>query len=108
MGSTLCQYCAPPAIALLDDMQVTSAALDATISGLSPASADATTGAATTPAAAIAEDVHQLIAQEVQRRRNLAIISHPDAGKTTMTEKLLLFGGAIHEAGEVKARANSR
>ncbi|MBS0018772.1 MAG: hypothetical protein KFF72_20900, partial [Arthrospira sp. SH-MAG29] len=33
---------------------------------------------------------------EVQRRRNFAIISHPDAGKTTLTEKLLLYGGAIH------------
>eukprot|EP00798_Chlamydomonas_sp_ICE-L_P029642 gene29642-18281_t len=42
--------------------------------------------------------------EEVARRRNFAIISHPDAGKTTLTEKLLLFGGAIHEAGEVKAR----
>lgn len=48
------------------------------------------------------------IAREVKRRRNFAIISHPDAGKTTLTEKLLLFGGAIHEAGEVKARANRR
>ena len=37
-------------------------------------------------------------------RRTLAIISHPDAGKTTLTEKLLLFGGAIHLAGEVKAK----
>ncbi|AFZ12306.1 bacterial peptide chain release factor 3 (bRF-3) [Crinalium epipsammum PCC 9333] len=40
----------------------------------------------------------------VERRRNFAIISHPDAGKTTLTEKLLLYGGAIHEAGAVKAR----
>src|SRR5437763_2015051 len=38
------------------------------------------------------------------RRRTFAIISHPDAGKTTLTEKLLLFGGAIQLAGEVKAR----
>ena len=37
-------------------------------------------------------------------RRTFAIISHPDAGKTTLTEKLLLLGGAIHLAGEVKAR----
>ena len=37
-------------------------------------------------------------------RRTFAIISHPDAGKTTLTEKLLYFGGAIHLAGEVKAR----
>ena len=42
--------------------------------------------------------------QEVQRRRTFAIISHPDAGKTTLTEKLLLYGGAIREAGSVKAR----
>lgn len=42
--------------------------------------------------------------QEVQRRRTFAIISHPDAGKTTLTEKLLLYGGAIREAGSVKSR----
>lgn len=41
---------------------------------------------------------------EVNRRRTFAIISHPDAGKTTLTEKLLLFGGAIREAGSVKSR----
>ncbi len=41
---------------------------------------------------------------EVQRRRTFAIISHPDAGKTTLTEKLLLYGGAIRQAGSVKAR----
>ena len=40
----------------------------------------------------------------VGRRRTFAIISHPDAGKTTLTEKLLLFGGAIQLAGEVKAK----
>lgn len=40
--------------------------------------------------------------QEIERRRTFAIISHPDAGKTTLTEKLLLFGGAIHVAGAVK------
>jgi peptide chain release factor 3 len=44
----------------------------------------------------------------VDRRRNFAIISHPDAGKTTLTEKLLLYGGAIHEAGAVKARRAER
>src|SRR5918911_2676386 len=42
----------------------------------------------------------------VARRRTFAIISHPDAGKTTLTEKLLLFGGAIQLAGEVKAKRN--
>jgi peptide chain release factor 3 len=46
--------------------------------------------------------------KEIQRRRTFAIISHPDAGKTTMTEKLLLYGGAIHEAGEVKAKKERR
>lgn len=49
-----------------------------------------------------------MIDQEVQRRRTFAIISHPDAGKTTLTEKLLLFAGAIHIAGSVKARKASR
>jgi len=41
--------------------------------------------------------------QEIERRRTFAVISHPDAGKTTLTEKLLLFGGAIHVAGAVKS-----
>ena len=44
------------------------------------------------------------ISRAVARRRTFAIISHPDAGKTTLTEKLLLFGGAIQLAGEVKAK----
>ena len=48
------------------------------------------------------------IATEVERRRTFAIISHPDAGKTTLTEKLLLFGGAIQLAGQVKAKRNRR
>ena len=42
--------------------------------------------------------------EEVLSRRTFAIISHPDAGKTTLTEKLLLFGGAIRDAGTVKAK----
>jgi peptide chain release factor 3 len=46
--------------------------------------------------------------KEISRRRTFAIISHPDAGKTTITEKLLLYGGAIHLAGSVKARKASR
>ena len=41
--------------------------------------------------------------QEILRRRTFAIIAHPDAGKTTLTEKLLLFGGAIQTAGAVKS-----
>ena len=47
-------------------------------------------------------------AEEIARRRTFAIISHPDAGKTTLTEKLLLYGGAVHIAGEVKAKAQRR
>jgi peptide chain release factor 3 len=47
-------------------------------------------------------------ATEVERRRTFAIISHPDAGKTTLTEKLLLFGGAIQLAGQVKAKRDRR
>src|SRR6516164_7836481 len=49
-----------------------------------------------------------LIAREVKRRRTFGIISHPDAGKTTLTEKLLLFSGAIQMAGTVKARKSGR
>ena len=45
---------------------------------------------------------------EIQRRRTFAIISHPDAGKTTLTEKLLLYGGAVQLAGTVTARKNAR
>ncbi len=48
------------------------------------------------------------LAEAVNRRRNFAIISHPDAGKTTLTEKLLLYGGAIQQAGAVKARGEQR
>ncbi|MYK85915.1 MAG: GTP-binding protein, partial [Synechococcus sp. SB0669_bin_7] len=46
--------------------------------------------------------------QAVARRRNFAIISHPDAGKTTLTEKLLLYGGAIQQAGAVRSRGEQR
>ena len=49
-----------------------------------------------------------ILEKEVARRRTFAIISHPDAGKTTLTEKLLLYGGAIHLAGAVRAKANQR
>ncbi len=51
------------------------------------------------------DKIHQ---KEVSRRRTFGIISHPDAGKTTLTEKLLLFGGAIQQAGAVKARKAAR
>ncbi|MEO1003011.1 MAG: peptide chain release factor 3 [Cyanobacteria bacterium J06638_7] len=63
-------------------------------------SSPATTGSAT---ADLAE-----LARAVERRRNFAIISHPDAGKTTLTEKLLLYGGAIQQAGAVKAKGEQR
>jgi peptide chain release factor 3 len=46
--------------------------------------------------------------QQISRRRTFAIISHPDAGKTTLTEKFLLYGGAVHLAGSVTARKNQR
>ncbi|SFL62574.1 peptide chain release factor 3 [Bradyrhizobium sp. NFR13] len=52
--------------------------------------------------------VQSPLAAEVARRRTFAIISHPDAGKTTLTEKLLLFGGAINLAGQVKAKGERR
>ena len=52
--------------------------------------------------------MEQFNQQEVDRRRCFGIISHPDAGKTTLTEKLLLFGGAIQMAGAIKARKADR
>src|ERR1041384_2873792 len=48
------------------------------------------------------------LSRDVARRRTFAIISHPDAGKTTLTEKLLLYGGAIDMAGAVRARKGQR
>ena len=48
------------------------------------------------------------IKSEIEKRRTFAIISHPDAGKTTLTEKFLLYGGAINTAGSVKGKANSK
>ena len=56
---------------------------------------------------AVLESDDQL-SREIARRRTFAIISHPDAGKTTLTEKLLLYGGAIEEAGSVRARKQQR
>ena len=55
--------------------------------------------------AGIADDE---LVRQIRRRRTFAIISHPDAGKTTLTEKLLLFGGAIQLAGQVKAKKDKR
>lgn len=65
-------------------------AAETTARGLEDA-ADASSSAAALDA--------RVLREEVAKRRNFAIISHPDAGKTTLTEKLLLFGGAIHEVG---------
>lgn len=53
-------------------------------------------------------DLEKQLKKEISRRKTFAIISHPDAGKTTLTEKLLLYGGAIHLAGAVKAKKNDR
>ena len=63
---------------------------------------------AAAPATRNASGVPAEIARQVARRRTFAIISHPDAGKTTLTEKLLLFGGAIQLAGQVKAKKDKR
>src|SRR5579862_7574501 len=62
------------------------------------------------PAMTLAHEAkpHSSIATQVAKRRTFAIISHPDAGKTTLTEHLLLLGGAIHAAGRVKARGEAR
>src|SRR6201992_3795283 len=60
------------------------------------------------PALSSQKPSHSPLATEVARRRTFAIISHPDAGKTTLTEKLLLFGGAINLAGQVKAKGERR
>src|SRR6056297_626682 len=60
------------------------------------------------PETTTVSEEQELIRQEAERRRTFAIISHPDAGKTTLTEKLLLYGGAIHEAGSVRQRKAKR
>lgn len=60
------------------------------------------------PAQVQSNSLSEQLVEEVNRRRNFAIISHPDAGKTTLTEKLLLYGGAIQEAGAVKAKRAQR
>ena len=60
------------------------------------------------PVSASADWAGSDLAAAVARRRNFAIISHPDAGKTTLTEKLLLYGGAIQQAGAVKAKGEQR
>jgi peptide chain release factor 3 len=54
------------------------------------------------------DEQHKRLRAEVANRRTFAIISHPDAGKTTLTEKLLLYGGALHMAGSVRAKGGGR
>ncbi len=54
------------------------------------------------------QNIDKTLLKEIKKRRTFAIISHPDAGKTTLTEKLLFFGGAIQQAGAVKSRKNAR
>ncbi len=60
------------------------------------------------PGSGSGDPAREALAEAVARRRNFAIISHPDAGKTTLTEKLLLYGGAIQQAGAVKAKGEQR
>lgn len=67
---------------------------------------DATTLAMSNDSATMLE--FSPLAEAVEKRRTFAIISHPDAGKTTLTEKLLLYGGAINTAGQVSARRRAR
>lgn len=69
---------------------------------------DAVTTASTTDAETAKELTYKAPSHEIDRRRNLAIISHPDSGKTTMTEKLLLYGGALQQAGAVRQKAEQR
>ena len=73
-----------------------------------PESTEVQDGVEQSTAAAASSKAPAVIAREVQRRRTFGIISHPDAGKTTLTEKLLLFSGAIQMAGTVKARKSGR
>src|SRR5690606_30129995 len=73
-----------------------------------PAGARIIGGFPRVPAPAAAGIAMPDVAAEARRRRTFAIISHPDAGKTTLTEKLLLFGGAIQMAGSVKGRKAAR
>ena len=75
---------------------------------MSTDSATASATASTSAATAASDPVQAALAEAVARRRNFAIISHPDAGKTTLTEKLLLYGGAIQQAGAVKAKGEQR
>jgi peptide chain release factor 3 len=71
-------------------------------------SSDSPVTAPEASAASPSDPERAALAEAVARRRNFAIISHPDAGKTTLTEKLLLYGGAIQQAGAVKAKGEQR
>lgn len=72
----------------------------------SPSLGASSPAAATEEAAAAMQ--YRAPQNEIDRRRNLAIISHPDSGKTTMTERLLLYGGALQQAGAVRQKAEQR
>ena len=74
----------------------------------SSTSASTTTTDTTTTTTATNSNSYRAPQKEIDRRRNLAIISHPDSGKTTMTEKLLLYGGAVQQAGAVRQKAEQR
>ena len=52
--------------------------------------------------------INNEVKEQIKKRRTFAIISHPDAGKTTLTEKFLLYGGAINQAGSVKGKATAK
>ena len=56
----------------------------------------------------MADKQQELLKKEIEKRRTFAIISHPDAGKTTLTEKFLLYGGAINLAGSVKGKKTAK
>lgn len=75
--------------------------------GFSPLANNANNVASSTSLGSTLES-YQAPPAEIERRRNLAIISHPDSGKTTMTEKLLLYGGALQQAGAVRQKAEQR
>ena len=85
-----------------------SAAPGAATQSPGPAAPDRAVPAAADQESAEAVAGEEELAEAVSRRRNFAIISHPDAGKTTLTEKLLLYGGAIQQAGAVKAKGEQR
>ncbi len=73
-----------------------------------PANSGSTEGSPSGASAASKSAAASPLAREIARRRTFAIIAHPDAGKTTLTEKLLLLGGAIQLAGEIKAKGDRR